>query len=78
MKLFINELLTNYFSSASYKIMFCLACLEEKTELIDDIIKILKKSVKKKEKKSSSKSKFKKNSKSNLNFKIYLLLKYYS
>ena len=52
MKLFINELLTNYFSSASYKIMFCLAYLEEETELVNDIVEISKKiTVKEKEKK---------------------------
>ena len=43
-KLFIDKLLADYFNSASYKIMLCLACLEKKTELVDNIIEISKKS----------------------------------
>ena len=64
MKFFIDELLTDYFNFVSYKIMLYFACLEKKTELIDNIIEILKK------------SQLKKSLKSNLSFKIYLLLKY--
>ena len=41
-KLLIDELLADYFNSVSYKIMLCLACLEEETELVNDIIEILK------------------------------------
>ena len=59
MKLLIDKLLVSYFNFVSYKIMFCLACLEEEIELIDDIVKILKKSQLKK-KKSSLKIKIKK------------------
>ena len=43
MKLLIDELLADYFNSVSYKIMLCLACLEEETELVNDTVKILKK-----------------------------------
>ena len=43
-KLLIDELLVNYFNSALYKIILCLACLEEEIKLVDNIIKILKKS----------------------------------
>ena len=77
-KLLINELLADYFNSASYKIMLCFACFEKEIKFIDNIIEISKKSQSKKEKKkkSLSKIKIKKNSKLNLNFKIYLLLKY--
>jgi len=39
----IGELLINYFHSSPYKIILCLACLEEGSELVDDI-KISKKS----------------------------------
>src|SRR5205809_7219332 len=59
MKFLINELLVNYFNSVLYKIMFCLACLEEETELVNDIIEILKKSQSKKKKKEKSFSKIK-------------------
>src|SRR5436189_4486437 len=58
-KLLIDELLADYFNSASYKIMFCLACLEEETELVNDIIEISKKSQLKKKKKEKSSSKIK-------------------
>ena len=77
-KLLINELLADYFNFASYKIMLCLACLEKEIKLVDNIIEISKKSQSKKKKKEKffSKIKIKKNSKSNLNFKIYLLLRY--
>ena len=44
MKLLINELLVSYFNSVSYKIMLCLACLEEEIELVNDIVEISKKS----------------------------------
>ena len=53
-KLFINELLADYFNFMSYKIMLCLACLEKETELIDNIVEILKKSQSKKKKKKIS------------------------
>ena len=43
-KLLINKLLVNYFNSVLYKIMLCLAYLEEEIKLVDDIIEILKKS----------------------------------
>jgi len=43
-KLPIGELLAGYFNSAPYKIMLCLACLEEGTELVDDTVEISKKS----------------------------------
>ena len=43
MKLFIDELLVDYFNSASYKIMFYLACLKKKTKLVDNIVEISKK-----------------------------------
>ena len=43
-KLLINKLLADYFNSVSYKIMLYLAYLEKETELVDDIIEILKKS----------------------------------
>ena len=79
-KLLIDELLADYFNSVSYKIMFCLACLEEETELVDDTVEISKKSQSKKKRKKnlSQKSRLKRSSKSNLNLKIYLLLKYCS
>src|SRR5216117_3075038 len=59
MKLLINELLTDYFNSVSYKIMFCLAYLEEETELVNDTVEISKKSQSKKKKKEKSSSKIK-------------------
>ena len=60
-KLLIDKLLANYFNSVSYKIMLCLACLEDETELVNDIVEISKKSQsKKKKKKSLSKIKIKK------------------
>ena len=43
-KFLIDELLADYFNSASYKIMLCLACLEKETEFVDDIVEISKKS----------------------------------
>src|SRR5216117_835485 len=58
-KFLINELLISYFNSVSYKIMLCLACLEKETELVNDIIKILKKSQSKKKKKEKSSLKIK-------------------
>ena len=75
MKFLIDELLIDYFNSMSYKIILCLACLEEETELVNDTVEILKKSQsKKKEKKNLlQKSRSRKSSKSNLN----LLLRYY-
>ena len=62
MKLPIDELLADYFNSASYKIMLCLACLEEGTKLVDDTIEISKKSQSKEKGKGkpSSKAKIKK------------------
>ena len=59
MKFLIDELLADYFNSVSYKIIFCLACLKEKTELVDDIVEISKKSQSKKKKKEKSFSKIK-------------------
>ena len=60
-KLLINELLINYFNSASYKIILYLACFEKEIELVNDIIEISKKlQSKKKKEKSSSKIKIKK------------------
>src|SRR5216117_925052 len=59
MKLFIDELLADYFNSVSYKIMLCLACLEEETELVNDTVEILKKSQSKKKRKEKSSSKIK-------------------
>ena len=44
MKFLINKLLTNYFNSVSYKIMLYFTYLKKETELINIIIKILKKS----------------------------------
>src|SRR5436189_6086120 len=58
-KLLIDELLGDYFNSVSYKIMLYLACLEKETELVNDIIEILKKSQSKKKKKEKSSSKIK-------------------
>ena len=58
-KFLIDELLADYFNSVSYKIMLCLACLEEETELVDDIIEISKKSQSKEKKKEKSSSKVK-------------------
>ena len=43
-KFLIDKLLANYFNSVLYKIILWLACLEEEIKLINDIIKILKKS----------------------------------
>src|SRR5436189_6061295 len=61
-KLLIDELLADYFNSVSYKIMLCLACLEEETELVNDTVEILKKSQSKRKRKEkpSSKTKIKK------------------
>src|SRR5436190_2980902 len=58
-KLLINELLADYFNFASYKIMLCLACLEKKIKLVDNIIEISKKSQSKKKKKEKFLSKIK-------------------
>src|SRR5216117_4012517 len=79
MKFFINELLADYFNSASYKIMLCLACLEEKTELVNDTVEILKKSQSKKKKKEKSSSKIKIKKKLKIKFESVikiLFLKY--
>src|SRR5213083_2735652 len=75
MKLLIDELLADYFNSVSYKIMLCLACLEKETELVNDIIEILKKSQskRKKKEKSSSKIKIKKKLKIKSEFVIKIL-----
>ena len=53
-KFLIDELLANYFNSASYKIMLYLAYLEKETEFIDNIVEISKKSQSKKKKKKIS------------------------
>ena len=58
-KLFIDELLADYFNSVSYKIMLYLACLEKETELVNDIIEILKKSQSKEKRKEKPSSKVK-------------------
>ena len=34
----ISELLANYFTSSPYKIILCLACLEEGSELVDNAV----------------------------------------
>src|SRR5947207_1995354 len=59
MKFLIDKLLADYFNSVSYKIMLCLACLEEETELVDDIVEISKKSQSKRKRKEKSLSKIK-------------------
>ena len=61
-KLLIDELLADYFNSASYKIMLCFTCLEKETELVNDTVEILKKSQSKRKRKEkpSSKTKIKK------------------
>ena len=75
MKLLIDELLIDYFNSVSYKIMLCLACLEEETKLVNNTVKILKKSQskKKRKEKSSSKIKIKKKLKIKSEFVIKIL-----
>ena len=75
-KFLINELLTDYFNSVSYKIMLCLACFKEKIKLVDDIIKISKKSQsKRKKKKSFSKIKIKKKLKIKFEFQDLFIIK---
>ena len=54
MKLFIDELLADYFNFVSYKIMFCFTYLEKKIELVNDTVEISKKSQSKKKKKEKS------------------------
>ena len=69
-KFLIDELLADYFNSVSYKIIFCLACLKEKTELVDDIVEISKKSQSKKKKKEKFLSKIKIKKKLKIKFKF--------
>ena len=76
-KFLINKLLADYFNSASYKIMLCLAYLEKKSNLLIILLRFQKNHNQIKRKKNLfQKSRLKKSLKSNLNFKIYLLLKY--